>query len=207
MRQQAIQLDGHDDWLEVADSSSLHITGAITIEAWIRPDDANENGVLISRDFKYAGPSWCQMYFWGESRNLQVAVNDDAGPTVVSQTPIEPGKWHHVAMTYDGNQRTRIYVNGRLDREDTTRYHGPILAGAAPLQIGKRADGHPFRAQSTTFDYLPRNERRHRFSPTTKPPGRRNPQPAWLPRLWRPRKCKTPCARWKWLPTGVTAAT
>jgi hypothetical protein len=144
-RQQAATLDGHDDFLEVADSPSLRITGAVTIEVWIRVDEANENGVLISKDFRYAGPSWCQMYFWGKSRHLQVAVNDDAGPTVVSQSPIEPGKWCHVAMTYDGRQRTRIYANGRLDCENTTRYHGPIPAGTAPLLLAKRADGHSFR--------------------------------------------------------------
>lgn len=144
VQQQAVALPGHDDFLEVADAPSLHITGAITIEAWLRVDDTNENGVLISKDFTYGGPSWCQMYFWGQSRNLQVAVNDDAGPTVVSQTPIEPRTWYHVAMTYDGIGRTRIYVNGRLDCENTTRYRGPIPVGDAPLRIGKRADGHAF---------------------------------------------------------------
>lgn len=138
----AFQFDGTNH-LEVASSPALDITGVITIEAWIRPDDT-DSGILVSKDFQQAGPSWCQMYLWGQTRRLQVAVNDDAGPTLVGQTPIEPGRWYHVAMTYDGNHRTRIYVNGRLECEDAARYHGPIPAGNEPLRIGKRADGHPF---------------------------------------------------------------
>ena len=140
----AIQLDGKIDYLEAADSPSLHVTGAVTIQLWILPDDS-ENGVLISKDFKAAGPSWCQMYLWGKPRNLNVAVNDDAGPTLVSKSVIEPGRWYHLAMTYDGKGRTRLYVNGKLECENNSRYHGPIPVGEEPLRIGKRADGYPFR--------------------------------------------------------------
>ena len=111
VRGNAIEFNGRDNYVEAPDSPSLRIGGAVTIEMWVRPDDF-EHGSLISKDFKFAGPSWCQMYFCGGHRYLYVAVNNDGGPTVHSRTLFEPGHWYHVAMSYDGKSRTRIYVNG-----------------------------------------------------------------------------------------------
>jgi hypothetical protein len=144
VRGTALEFDGRADYVEAPDSPSLRIAGAVTIEMWVRPDDF-EHGSLISKDFKYAGPSWCQMYFFGGRRNLQVAVNRDDGPTVQSRALFDPGRWHHVAMTYDGMSRTRIYVDGTLDSEDTTTYRGPIPTGGESLKLGKRPDGLPLR--------------------------------------------------------------
>ena len=140
----ALEFDGRADWVEIPDSPSLHISGAVTIQMWVRPDDFSHSA-MISKDFEHAGPSWCQMYFWNGDPHLQVAVNHDHGPTVKSRTAFELGRWYHVAASYDGISRTRIHVNGALDHEDTSTFTGPIPVGKESLKLGKRPDGLPFR--------------------------------------------------------------
>ena len=36
----ALSFDGVDDWVSVADSASLDLTSAMTLEAWVRPSAA-----------------------------------------------------------------------------------------------------------------------------------------------------------------------
>lgn len=178
IRGNALEFNGHDSFVEVPDSPSLRVSGAVTIEMWVRPDDF-EHGSLIAKDFTYGGPSWCQMYFFGGKRCLQVSVNNDGGPTVNTHALFEPGRWRHVAMTYDGSSRTRIYVDGVLDCEDTTTYTGPIPVSGESLKLGKRPDGLPFQGALDEVRIskreLPADEilARYRSTKPDRPPARR----------------------------------
>jgi len=57
------------------------------------------------------------------------------------KTPFVPGRWHHVAVTYDGTHM-RLWVDGQLDGESTAQ-SGPILYDpAASLVIGSYRDSN-----------------------------------------------------------------
>jgi hypothetical protein len=53
-------------------------------------------------------------------------------------TPLETGRWYHVAMTYDGS-RLRSFLNGQL--EGSIAAPGPILTSAEPFRIGGEGSG------------------------------------------------------------------
>lgn len=51
------------------------------------------------------------------------------------KTAFVPGRWHHVAATYDG-QRMRLYVDGKLDAESAEQSGAVLYDLAAPFVIG-----------------------------------------------------------------------
>jgi hypothetical protein len=60
---------------------------------------------------------------------------------VRGRTKFVPGRWYHLAATYDGG-RMRLWVNGRLDGESAEQ-SGPIRypGGNVPLTIGRYRNG------------------------------------------------------------------
>lgn len=135
----AVRLDGVNDEVRAADSASLDLTSAFSVEAWIRPDAIPSAG------------GWASLVTKAESYSLQFN-----GPllefTVIQsgvrrrlQAPsgtIVAGRTYHVVGTYDGvNQR--LYVNGSqvAFRAQT----GPASVTTWPLTIGTWNGGEPFR--------------------------------------------------------------
>ncbi|MBD3292698.1 MAG: hypothetical protein GF393_07210, partial [Armatimonadia bacterium] len=51
---------------------------------------------------------------------------------------VEPGKWRHIAFTYDGGGTGAFYVDGSAMGAETKDGYGPITAGNRPLYIGDR---------------------------------------------------------------------
>ena len=104
----ALSFDGVDDYVEVPDSDSLDITDAITIEAWIKPQNIA------------GGTEWHHVVDKGDSYGLSIYNTKEirfllAGTTGTDwwNTGIYASEdvWQHIVATYDGSQR-KIYVNG-----------------------------------------------------------------------------------------------
>jgi len=88
--------------MDIAESPKLDITGAITIEAWIRPA-SNQNAAVVLNDSQY-------MLAITQSQHVACSMG---GNWVYSDrsTALAPGVWHHIACTVDGSQ-VRAYVDG-----------------------------------------------------------------------------------------------
>lgn len=136
----AVQFDGVDDFIAVADHADLDITTGLTLEAWIYPDaydvafprilakgSSSGSGyqLLIDRDaVGGARLSW----------QLQGLTTATANSSAVLST----GTAYHIVVTYDGSN-VRIYINGVLDT--TTPATGSITTNGTALFIGQRGDG------------------------------------------------------------------
>ncbi|UCG69478.1 MAG: FG-GAP repeat protein, partial [Thermoplasmata archaeon] len=117
----ADEFDGIDDHVDVAYSSSLDNTEAITVEGWFKcnEDHAKEpdqwyggNQKLGSWLFGWNGwdDAWC-FGIYNETGNW-------TGGTHAADVYITAGEWVHVLGTFDGRY-LNIYVNGELeDTED-----------------------------------------------------------------------------------------
>lgn len=57
------------------------------------------------------------------------------------RTPYQPGRWHHVAATFDG-KTTKLYVDGELDFESTIQHGEVLYDAAAPLVLGAYRDSN-----------------------------------------------------------------
>ena len=129
----ALRFDGVDDIVSILHSTSLNITGAITIEAWVRRNALDHRHDIL-------GKSGEGYNFFIESSTLQhrlVFQAQDTGGTwrnVGSAANAVPNtNWHHVVVTYE-RPTVRFYVNGRdwgigirdFDMRSTT---GPLHIG------------------------------------------------------------------------------
>src|SRR5262245_14807410 len=109
---QAFSSDGNNDLIDVG--GSRLISGARTVEAWVRPADNTGYGLPILT----GGASGSGDFFGIAGTDGTAPVGqyelyvDHWGVTGYdSNLAVTPGEWSHVAMTYDGTT-VRFYVNG-----------------------------------------------------------------------------------------------
>jgi hypothetical protein len=125
----ALYFDGVDDYIEIPDSSSLDVTGFITMEAWVNFTGYKNccwNWVLVKT---YSHPSNNTSYalsfsnhYWdaASSDKLLAGVgitpgNDGADQFFVDAAPVRNGFWHHIAFTFDSAaSESRLYIDGVL---------------------------------------------------------------------------------------------
>jgi hypothetical protein len=129
----ALYFDGSEgDLVTVPDSNDLDLTDEFTLEAWVRPDEANEWSAVITKE-REGGLSY-QMHAEGEGNAPVGYVQNSEGSFEVEagDDPIPPHVWSHLAMTYDG-QKLRYYVNGEFEGSDDS---GDPGISENPLFIG-----------------------------------------------------------------------
>ena len=138
----ALSFDGIDDWVTVPGSSSLALTSAMTLEAWVKTSNANQWWQTILTKEKPPYMSY-QLYATGTYKPLANAwrdtngnYDDDDGLYAPASRPTPTGTWTHLAATYD-SATLRIYMNGT--QIASTQTSGAITNSSAPLRIGGNA--------------------------------------------------------------------
>jgi len=134
-----LKLNGESDFLRVADSPSLHsFENAITIEAWVKADSfASENGFIncvIRKDLTAANEDFLLRFRSLDGQPwMQMSPGFDVG-LVRTEYDFQPGKWFHLAATYDGSMIV-AYVNGTKTADQAAT--GTMTIDKADLFIGK----------------------------------------------------------------------
>ena len=128
---QAFSLDGTAGFVEAPDSASLGISGQLTIDAWIKPNNVANIQDIVS---KYNS---CQ---GAEQKSYDLAMRDGGAiqfcvyngqgyHCVLTTTAITPGVFTHVAGTFDpATQAMKVYFNG----VDTG---APVLPGSVDVNV------------------------------------------------------------------------
>ena len=136
----AMEFDGKTAG-EIADSPSLDIVNAITIEFWalVKGGEAIQSGVekgaawvsgLYNLAALYNGGTILQFFDLPEPCN-----DDNIGPS------IQDGEWHFLAGTWDGDN-ILLYIDGELEAEMPCK--GELKPNDAPLFIGARGGSGRF---------------------------------------------------------------
>ena len=140
----AVNFDGNNDRINVADTSDLNYFGdSLTLEAWVYPDRFNNgNGdgfpTIIDKDYD----SQFSMYFSNEGGGrggITVDLwtgNDDS---ISSTSEYDDDNWYHIVFTYDGSQM-KIYVNSVLDNTESAS--GNIDVNTKDILIGSGWSGN-----------------------------------------------------------------
>jgi len=136
----ALNFDGVDDYIELGENFAFEPGDAFSIEAWVR---LNDNGLrqVISK----LGIEGGIFRGWG----LQTLPMGHIGAYVAAEwevntrfvegvTPLGDGVWHHVAMTYDGEDKILLYVDGLPETLGFENVSGSIttLETTATTHIG-----------------------------------------------------------------------
>jgi hypothetical protein len=128
----AIDFDGVDDYVSVADANSLDLTTGMTLEAWVQLDTASPWRTAIFKE--KPGSVVYDLYATNASNSPQGEAR--FGSAIV-QTPAPPalaaGVWTHLAVTYDG-AALRVYRNGT--QAATKAATGAIQTSTGALRIG-----------------------------------------------------------------------
>jgi len=114
----AINFDGTDDYVTVADNNNLDITSALTIEAWIRPSDSSTTRTIVGK--RDGGPSTVEANYAfriddnnATQLEFYYSYSGSWNTYTTTNANIQPGEWAHVVVTHDGSS-PKIYKNGRL---------------------------------------------------------------------------------------------
>ena len=111
-----MDFNGINAYLDCGNHSSLNITDAITIEAWVKYVDIVDRGIIIK------GTPWADWSYQlkiNSGKYPQFSITDtgsEVGGTPCASTDlITANEWMHIIGTYDG-QNLKIYMNGILKR-------------------------------------------------------------------------------------------
>ena len=136
----ALEFDGEDDYVEVADSTSLDLPEELTVIANFKTNVIPSSGVktIVSKDTNYEfhinsnGEIW---WWWKDS--------DETQHTLIGTKTIQTGVYYQVAIVYSKFQgKARIYLNGDLDVEGS--FTQSLMLNTNPFQIGND-QGHTGR--------------------------------------------------------------
>ena len=106
----SLELDGFTDYVDFGDDASLDITGNITIEAWVRPDDfAGPPDLLTKGNYDEAYSVWLRA-----SGEVRFGLNNNP---LTSNTTLVAGTRYHIVATRSGTTR-KIFINGTEDISD-----------------------------------------------------------------------------------------
>jgi hypothetical protein len=133
----ALDFDGTDDFIDCGNSSSVNITDAITLEAWIKSDKFETTQAIIKKNGSSSG------YELSLSKDGEVffRLNKSSSHKLIANSlyPHDGNTWMHIAATYDGTEQ-KIYINGSV--EDSVSGPSSINTNSNNLVIGVNADNH-----------------------------------------------------------------
>lgn len=131
----AIDLDGTNDKVSVADAAELDLTESFTIESWVAPDTGSKWRPVISKATKFGGPETAGYALFssgGEEDPEGYSANGSSFAAVGGSASLELESWTHLALSSDG-ETLRLYVEAEeVDSE-------PAVANsntAAALEFG-----------------------------------------------------------------------
>ena len=136
----ALSFNGSSSRVRVADAAPLHLSSAMTLEAWVKPSGT---GAASWQALIYKG---VDNYFLALPDRTTAPIGGGTiggNPMLATSSSALPAQtWTHVAVTYDGSM-IRVFVNGTQMANQPAS--GPLAASTSPLEIGgSLVDAGPF---------------------------------------------------------------
>ncbi|MDT8318700.1 MAG: LamG-like jellyroll fold domain-containing protein, partial [bacterium] len=101
-------------------SASFDLTTSLSMEFWLKKD-SNQT----SQKYIYKGSAY---YIRDYSNQGRLGVYLGNGQALLSDTVLSTGLWHHVVVTYrSADDTVRLYIDGQLDKENTSWTTDPLI--------------------------------------------------------------------------------
>ena len=131
----ALRMDRASEAGRIPDHASLRPRRNLTLEAWVRPGQGGGSRAIIVKE----GGGRVAYALTTSAGRPQAVVNSGSSRHLARATaPLRPGRWTHLAATYDGRS-VRLLVGGvEVAR---TPASGTLLTRRGPLRIGSGGTG------------------------------------------------------------------
>ncbi len=130
----ALSFDGVNDYVSISDSASLDISGAITIESWVKINSfSSDQWILSKNNYPTAATPGYGIAILTNGK-INPAISSTVDQQFQSTGTLSTGVWYHIVVVADAVSTIKIYINGALD----TTANKPEGAGTNnnPLKIG-----------------------------------------------------------------------
>ena len=131
--------DNSSHVIQVADSSSLNITTALTISGWIYRNRGGQAGDVILEHQPANG--FYALFFEGNQIRFRLAFANSTTVTVSPTKLVTKGQWHHVVGTWNGT-RAKVYLDG-VNLGSEQNFFGSLAGKSGIVQIGRITSGSP----------------------------------------------------------------
>ena len=157
----SIQLDGIDAFANIG-TTSLGITNAISISAWVKIPTTNTGGggsdiqeIICEDATSGINRNWALNWRGGTRNNWQWVVwNTDGAAVLVTSSGLTPNdnQWHHILATYDGTSNAdgvKLYIDGGSPFTATASSTGIRSVSSVEATIGATSGGSALRLEGT----------------------------------------------------------
>ncbi|MBI4167902.1 MAG: hypothetical protein HY515_03005 [Candidatus Aenigmarchaeota archaeon] len=132
----ALTFDGTDDF--AATSRYVNLSSAFSVSFWVNPSSSAGYQPPIAKwnDIATADRSWIIYTSENGDGNFRMLISSDGSSSyqgLDSSTSIPLGAWSHIAVTYDGSNVLRWYLDGVL--RDTNSTTGTIYNSGAWINV------------------------------------------------------------------------
>lgn len=109
----------------------------LTVEAWVKANDAKQEHVIVSNGLQMSGDHW-ELATRRDSGHLFALFQGIQPATIETECCLTDGRWHYVAMSWN-ERRVRLFVDDALVANVETRpVDRPVHPGE--FALGMRAD-------------------------------------------------------------------
>ena len=129
----ALSFDG-DDYVSVPHNSSLNITNALTIEAWVRTTTQQVGKYIVSKPKLGSGANGWDLNTGAKNNKIKLITFYTTPISFQVDANIYDGIWHHIVGTYNGSAHS-IYIDGNF--VDSQNASGTIETNTSNLYIGR----------------------------------------------------------------------
>jgi hypothetical protein len=137
---------GGSGYISVPTDSSLRVTKAITMEAWVKFDSLHSGQIGIAGTWDDIAGSNRTWFLWVLSNSFEFLVSSNGSSIGRARgQQVAKDRWYHLAGTFDGDS-IRLYVDDTLRAR--VNYPATIHTNMFPLYIGRTETG------SNGSDYL-----------------------------------------------------
>lgn len=132
----ALSFNGSGHHVNLGNPAALNITGDMTIEMWLRPDNFSARRNPYNKAYGGCGTITQELngtlnFYWGTS-----GANANPYQGFNSGTALTLNQWNHVALVRDlTNGQLRWYING-VQTNTATPSYAAAVAGSNPVLIG-----------------------------------------------------------------------
>jgi len=148
----ALVLDGSNDYANLGNDTSLDLSSAMTVTAWVKGSASeNDDSILISKyvssnNTRSWGMTTEQSALTGQTTKWKVIITADGTANnmkrYTSSGVIMDGSWHHIAFTFDSGA-LKLYTDGVEDASPTKTDDDAVASipiNTNPVTVGILSD-------------------------------------------------------------------